>query len=176
MRGPARAGGLVDRGLLIRAFGVLGPTEAAMSMTAFVAVLLAGGWEWGQPPAPALLATASGTTFAVIAVAQMANALACRSATHPVWKLPFLGNPLLLAAVAAEAVLLLAFLGLPFMARLLGGSWPDLQGWCFAFAAAPVLLLVDAAHKAWRRGRGRDRGGDGESGRSGRDRGVPRAG
>jgi magnesium-transporting ATPase (P-type) len=48
MQGPARVGALVDRHLLGRAFGVLGLTEAAWSMTAFVVVLVAGGWGWAR--------------------------------------------------------------------------------------------------------------------------------
>jgi magnesium-transporting ATPase (P-type) len=148
MQGPARVGALVDRHLLGRAFGVLGLTEAAWSMTAFVVVLVSGGWGWGEEPGAALLMTASGTAFAVIAVAQMANALACRSATHPVWQLRFAGNPLVLAAVAAEALLLVVFLAVPPLSRLLGGGWPDGTGWLFALSAVPLMLVVDAAYKA----------------------------
>ena len=93
-RAPHRR--LVDRRLLGRAFGVLGPIEAAAAMTAFVAVLLAGGWGWGQTPSDALLATASGSAFAAIALGQMANAFACRSTSQQVWRLDLRGNPLVL--------------------------------------------------------------------------------
>jgi magnesium-transporting ATPase (P-type) len=150
MRGAVRNRSLVDRGLLLRAFGVLGPTEALASLAGFSAVLLSGGWRWGEDPGGELLAVASGTAFAIIAVAQMANAVACRSATRPAWRLPPFQNRLLLAAVAAEAVLLLVFLGWPALADLLGGSWPTGLGWVFAAAAAVLLLAVDALAKRLR--------------------------
>ena len=70
--------------VLVRAFGVLGPTEAVVSLTAFVLVLSVGGWRWGETPGAALLATASGTAFAAIVLGQLANAFACRSETRTV--------------------------------------------------------------------------------------------
>jgi len=147
MRGAAQAGSLIDGTLLRRAFGVLGPVEAVIAMAAFVVVLRSGGWSWGDTPPADLLAVASGTTFAVIAVAQMANALACRSASLPVWRLHLTGNRFVLTAIATEAVLLLGFVGIPWLADLLGGGWPSLTGWFLALAAAAALIVVDGAHK-----------------------------
>ena len=145
---------LIDRRLMTRVFGVLGPTEAAGEMVAFTVVLLAGGWAWGMEPDATLLATASGTAFAAVVIGQLANAFACRSATRWAGRLPLTSNHLLLVAVAVELGLLLLFVGFPPVADLLGGSWPSPLGWAFAIAAAPLLILVDAAHKAFRaRGR-----------------------
>jgi hypothetical protein len=110
-------------------------------------VLTSGGWTWGEVPSGQLLALASGSTFAAIALAQMANAFACRSAVLPVWRMPLRGNVLVLVAVAAELVLLVVFLGVPQLADLLGGSWPSTPGWLAGAAAAAVLVLVDAAAK-----------------------------
>jgi magnesium-transporting ATPase (P-type) len=140
----------VNGALLRRAFAVLGLVEATMAIVTFVAVLTLGGWSWGETPGATLLATASGSAFAVIAVSQMANAFACRSATVPAWRVPLLTNKFVLAAVAAEVVLLVAFVGVPWLADLLGGSWPSPVGWSLAAAAAVLLLLVDGAHKRWR--------------------------
>ncbi|MGL5810886.1 MAG: HAD-IC family P-type ATPase, partial [Nocardioides sp.] len=103
-------GAVVDRRLLSRAFGVLGATEAAASMAAFAAVLLAGGWVWGATLSGPLLATASGTAFAAISLCQMANAFACRSESVPIWRLRLVGNPAVGWAVAAEVALLVTFL------------------------------------------------------------------
>jgi magnesium-transporting ATPase (P-type) len=153
MRGPAHRGSLVDAALLRRAFAVLGLVEATMAILTFVTVLMLGGWSWGETPGSALLATASGSAFAVIAVSQMANAFACRSATVPAWRVPLLTNKFVLAAVAAELVLLVAFLGVPWLAELLGGSWPSPVGWSLAAASAVLLLLADGAHKHRRRRR-----------------------
>ncbi|HRK45642.1 MAG TPA: HAD-IC family P-type ATPase, partial [Nocardioides sp.] len=143
---------LVDRALLVRALLVLGLTEAVMAIAACTVVLVSGGWTWGDEPQDALLFTASGTVFAAIALAQMANAFACRSTALPVWRLPLLGNRLIIVAVAAELGLLLLFLGLPGLSQLLGGGWPSAEGWAGAASAAVVLVLVDGAVKAARSG------------------------
>jgi magnesium-transporting ATPase (P-type) len=139
---------LVDRPLLARAFGVLGITEALCAMAAFTAVLLTRGWAWGETPSSATLAVASGTAFAAIALGQMANAFACRSTVQPVWKMNPLGNPLVLAAVAAEALLLVCFLGIPQLSELLGGAWPTWQGWLAAAGSAVAVLSVDGVVKS----------------------------
>jgi magnesium-transporting ATPase (P-type) len=146
---------IVDRGLLVRAFAVLGATEALMALAAFTWVLVGGGWSWGDAPSPGLLATASGTAFAAIALGQMANAFACRSTRTPVWRTDPRTNPLVLAAVAAEMVLLAIFLGVPALADLLGGSWPSTTGWLAAAASPVALVVVDGVVKRWRRGEAR---------------------
>lgn len=138
---------VVDRALLLRSLLVLGPTEALTSLGAFMVVLVAGGWTWGTDPDASLLAVASGTAFAAIAVSQMANAFACRSTTLPVWRLHLFTNRLLLGAVVTEVALLAAFLAIPSLARLLGGAWPEPTGWALAGGAAVVLLLVDGLVK-----------------------------
>ncbi len=151
-RSPPR-GQLIDRGVVGRAFGLLGPTEAVMSMTAFVVVLSVGGWTYGETPSTALLATASGTTFAAIVLAQLANAFAVRSTVLPAWQLDPRSNPLLVGAVGVEVVLLLAFLTVPPLPRLLGGTWPSPLGWVLALLAVPAVVGVDAVAKQLRRRR-----------------------
>jgi calcium-translocating P-type ATPase len=164
MEGPARQDRLIDRLVLRRVFGVLGPAEAGVEMLAFTSVLLAGGWAWGAEPSDALLATASGTAFAAVVLGQMANAFACRSEARWLGRQRFGTNPLLLWAVAVEVVVLGFFLGVPPVADLLGGGWPSVLGWSLAVAAVPVVLLVDALDKgsrARRRTGSRDGGGEG---------------
>jgi magnesium-transporting ATPase (P-type) len=147
---------LIDRSLLVRSLAVLGATEAVMALGAFALVLLAGGWRWGSTPSDHLLFVASGSAFATIAVCQMANAFACRSSVQPVWEMSLLGNKLVLAAVAAELVLLVLFLGVPGLAHLLGGGWPSPLGWLAAAVAGVALVLVDGAAKHARRRSQRD--------------------
>jgi magnesium-transporting ATPase (P-type) len=158
-----RGQAVVDRAVLLRAFGVLGATEAVVSMAAFATILYTGGWRWGEEPSAALLALASGTAFAAISVGQMANAFACRSNTRPVWRLRFAGNRLVLLAVVAEIGLLLVFLGVPPLPDLLGGSWPSATGWLLAGGSGVSVVLVDAATKAWWRRRGHPQAGRSES-------------
>ncbi|QZN86973.1 cation-transporting P-type ATPase [Cellulomonas sp. C5510] len=150
LHGPVRAEHLVDRHLLARAFGVLGLAEAVGSLATFLVVLLAGGWSWGATPRPALLATASGAAFAAIVLGQLVNAVACRSRTRPVTRMGLRGNPLLPWALASEAVALALVLGLPPVASLLGGTWPDPRGWACAVLTGTLVAVADATHKRLR--------------------------
>ncbi|WP_181770631.1 cation-translocating P-type ATPase [Amycolatopsis pittospori] len=150
MAGPARGGSLIDGRLARRAFGVLGPAEALMSMAGFLIVLLAGGWWFGDTPDPDLLAVASGTAFAAIVLGQLANAFACRSESRWIGRVGVLGNPLLLYALVFELGMLSLFLLLPPLPGLLGGAFPGPLGWVLAFATVPVVLLADTLHKAFR--------------------------
>jgi magnesium-transporting ATPase (P-type) len=155
LQGRQRADRLLDRRLLRRVFAVLGPTEAAVEMVAFIGVLVAGGWVYGADPSTGLLAVASGTAFTAVVLGQLANAFACRSETRWVGALRWNGNPLLLWAVASELVILAVFLWTP-LADLLGGDPPSLLGWLLAACAVPAVVLADAAYKAgasWRRRR-----------------------
>ncbi len=150
MAGRMRIGKLIDRRLLGRVFGVLGPAEATVEMAAFVVVLLAGSWVWGAEPSTALLAAASGTAFTAVVLGQMATAFACRSQSRWVGRLDWRGNPLLLGAVAIEVIMLFIFIGVPPIARLLGGSLPPPIGWLVAATVIPAVFLADAAQKAVR--------------------------
>ncbi len=153
MQGPRREERIASGSVLRRAFLVLGPTEAVMSLAGFLWVLSQGGWSVGETPDDTLLASASGTAFAAIAVGQVANAFACRSETRPVWRIALLKNRLVLAAVAVELVLLVGFLTMPGVADLLGGSWPPPERWLWAAATGVAVLVVDAVHKELRRRR-----------------------
>ncbi len=160
MHGPARAGNLIDRRLLVRVFAILGPAQALAEMGAFIGVLLLGGWQVGTAPSLGLLAAASGTAFAAVVLGQLANAFACRSESRWIGRIRWRTNPLLLGAVVVEAVLLLVFLGLPLVSDLLGGAFPPAAGWALAAMAIPVMVLADTAHKAWRAKRAREEAED----------------
>jgi magnesium-transporting ATPase (P-type) len=150
MRGPAKAAKLIDAGLVRRAFGVLGPVEAMMSMLAFVVVLLASGWTWGSTPASDDVATASGALFAAVVFGQLANAYACRSESRWIGRVGLTGNRLLTYAVGFELVMLAVFLLVPPMPELLGGLVPPWLGWGMALLTVPAVLLTDSVHKGLR--------------------------
>jgi magnesium-transporting ATPase (P-type) len=145
---------LLNRTVLRRAFGVLGPTEAVCSMTAFVLALVAGGWRPGEvfPEGTALYA-ASGAAFLSVVFAQGANAFACRSSSRWPGQLGWFTNRLLLGGVAFGTVLsLLVVLIEPIAAQLEQAS-PPLVGWIAALLSACLLLGVDALDKRRRRHR-----------------------
>ena len=152
LEGPPVSGRLLNHTVARRAFGVLGPTVAAMTMAAFVLSLVAAGWRPGDSfPEGHVLAAASGAAFMTVVIAQTANAFACRSSSQWPGALGWTTNRLLIPAASVElAFSLLVILTVP-IADELGHASPPLVGWLVVFLAAGVLLAVDASDKHRRR-------------------------
>ncbi len=148
LRTPPERRRLLDRTVAVRAFGVLGPVEAALEMLAFFAVFWAWGWRPGDSfPEGEIALAASGAAFLTVVLGQFANAFACRS--PKVWPgaIGWTTNPLLLYGIAVESVLVAGFFLVPPAAEQLGHRWPTTAGWVVALCAPPVLLATDAAWK-----------------------------
>lgn len=155
--GLGAGGHLLDRSVLVRAFGLLGPVEALIEMLAFLASMMAIGWRPGAAfPTGAAFLAASGAAFSAVVIGQMANALACRSATRWPGALGWLTNRFLVYAVAVELALLAGFLYFGPLARLLGHAPPTSTGAVFAALAFPAVLLTDLLYKRIRRRRSND--------------------
>lgn len=154
--GPPVRGRLMNGTVLRRAFGLLGPVEAALSISAFLVSLLAAGWVPGSsfPDGHDLLA-ASGAAFITVVIAQTANAFACRSSTRWPGALGWRSNRLLIPAVTAGLAISLVALLVSPIALILGQAAPPAAGWAVALASAPVVLAVDALDKRIRAGRPR---------------------
>ena len=156
LEGPPVRGRLMNRTVLRRAFGLLGPLEAVLSMTAFLVSLLAVGWRPGDTfPEGHDLMAASGAAFMAVVLAQTANAFACRSSTRWPGALGWTTNRLLIPAVAAGLGFSLLVLLVEPVARVLEQAVPPAAGWVAALLAAPVLLGVDALDKRVRAARPR---------------------
>jgi magnesium-transporting ATPase (P-type) len=142
----------LDTPLLLRAFGVLGLTEALIEMAAFLASMVAAGWRPHMKfPEGAAFLAASGAAFSAVVIGQMANAFACRSATRWPGAIGWTTNRPLLYAVIAELMLLLLFLFVGPLSSILGQNPPAGAGAAAAMFAFPAVLLVDAIHKYLRR-------------------------
>jgi len=139
---------LIDPPLLVRSLLVLGLTEAAIEMTAFLGALHAGGWHMGAAfPTGASLRPASGAAFTAVVAGQMANAFACRSATLWPGRLGWFSNRYLIVAVACETLLLVALLYVGPLAATIGQDAPPISGLLIALLAFPAVLFADAVHK-----------------------------
>ncbi|OBB69115.1 cation-transporting P-type ATPase [Mycobacterium sp. 852014-50255_SCH5639931] len=148
LEGPPVHGRLMNRTVLRRAFGVLGPLEAVVSLTAFVVSLMALGWRPANPfPTGHNLAMASGAAFITVVFAQTANVFACRSSSRWPGALGWVTNRLLVPAAFIGLAFSLVELWVPPIARLLGQWNPPLWGWAVALAAVPILFGVDALDK-----------------------------
>ncbi len=151
LEGPPVHGRLMNRTVLRRAFGLLGPLEAVLSLAAFVVSLLALGWRPGDPfPTGHALAAASGAAFITVVLAQTANVFSCRSSSRWPGALGWFTNRLLVPAALIGLAISLLELWVPPVARLLGQWNPPLWGWAVALASIPVLLGVDALDKRLR--------------------------
>jgi magnesium-transporting ATPase (P-type) len=154
--GPPVKGRLMNRTVLRRAFGLLGPLEATLSMVAFLVSLLAVGWVPGQAfPTGHDLMAASGAAFITVVIAQTANAFACRSSTRWPGDLGWTTNRLLIPAASAGLAFSLVVLLVTPVALVLGHATPPAAGWAVALSSALVVLAVDALDKRIRAGRPR---------------------
>lgn len=145
LQGPPVRGNLLNRAVLLRAFGLRGPLEAALSMTAFMTVLLWLGWPAsGEAAIPA----ASGAAFLTVILAQAANAFACRSTLWPPWHIGWFTNRYLPPAVAIGTTIGLGTVAIPAIAVIFGQVVPPWPGWVVAILAPVVVLGVDTAVKA----------------------------
>jgi magnesium-transporting ATPase (P-type) len=153
------SGRLLNRTVAVRAFGVLGPTEALFEMSAFLFALWIAGWRIGDPfPTGTPLLAASGAAFLSVVVAQKANAFACRSTSRPAWQLGWFTNRFLLVAIAIEIVFAITVVAIPAAGRLLDQTWPPPEAWILVLLSAPGVLAVDAAWKRWARRRSESQG------------------
>ncbi|NHU44146.1 cation-transporting P-type ATPase [Rhodococcus sp. A14] len=145
---------LVDTSLFTRVFGVLGPTEALVEMTAFLVALMVAGWRpGGEFPTGSALLAASGAAFTAVVLGQIGTAFACRSTSRPPWAMGWTTNRLLLWAVLAELGTLAFFLLVTPVADLLGHTVPPTEGFVVAVLAIPAVLLADYTHKRVRQRR-----------------------
>lgn len=154
LKNPPEGRHLLDRGVLFRAFAVLGPVESLWAMLAFLAVFISIGWHPGNAfPGGDVLLKASGAAFSAVVLGQMANAFACRSAARWPGKLGWGTNRFLVLAVCTEILLLGVLLHFGPLAQLLGQAAPNRAGLIMALLAFPVVLLADAVHKHFKAAR-----------------------
>jgi magnesium-transporting ATPase (P-type) len=159
---PPVSGRLMNATVLRRAFGLLGPVIAALSMLAFLVSMAAAGWTPGGPfPSGHDLMAASGAAFMTVVFGQKANVFACRSSTRWPGALGWTTNRLLVPAGLVELAFSFAVLLVTPVAVVLGQASPPPAGWAVALLAPAAVLAVDALDK---RRRARATTGDRRSG------------
>jgi magnesium-transporting ATPase (P-type) len=152
-----RTARLLDRHVLGRAFGFLGPVEAGASM-AMLPVGAALFFAWPEVPLPSggvEKETLSTMVFAAIVCMQMANAFECRSTPASLFAIGPLRNRLLVASVLTEALALAVFIYVPPVADAMGMQPLGRSEWLPILVTPFVLLAAEEARKAGVRARGR---------------------
>ena len=153
-----RAEGVIQKPLLVRAWGTLGLLEAVLVLAGFFFVLFRAGWSWGDPtgagtPLHHAYLQATTMTFAGIVACQVGTAVAARTEHASLRQVGFFTNPLLLWAIASEVLFLAALVLLPqlqvvFGTRRLG--LPEVAMLC----TFPVIVWgTDELRRAWLRRR-----------------------
>ena len=133
-----RTAGVIDRALLIRAWGLLGAVSAVLVMGAYFYTLSRAGWHRGDPtavgtPLHSAYLQATTITFAGIVACQIGTAFAARTDRASLFSIGLLSNPLLLWGIAFELI----FTGAVIYA-------PPLQGIFGTAPLGPAQLAVIA--------------------------------
>jgi len=151
MRVPPRAPGrrLMDLPLALRSYLFLGAMEAMAAMAAFFFVLLAGGWRYRDtlPADSALYRSATAATLTAIIIMQVVNVFICRSAVRSVFAMPLLDNPLILAGVGLEVLLLALIDNTPWGNQLLLTAPVPAALWLLLIPFALAMLFAEEARK-----------------------------
>ncbi len=151
MRRPPRPPGerLLTWPLLARAYLWLGMLQAAAAMTVFFAVLNGAGWRYGEAlgKADPLYLQATTACLAAIVVSQVVNVFLCRHPEEGALRFRPADNPLLLAGIAFEALLILAIVYTPFGNAAFGTSPLPAGPWLLMVALALAIGLLEEARK-----------------------------
>ena len=143
--------------LLLRAYGFLGPIQAAGALAAYFFVLARGDWRWGEAldAADPLYRAATTACLAAIVAMQVVNVFLCRSDRLPLLRTGLFGNRLLLGGVVLEVLLLLAIVYTPLGQSLFGTAVFPADMWWLLLPLTGALLTLEELRKAIaRRGAG----------------------
>lgn len=152
---------LLDRSLLLRAYGFIGIIEATLSMIAFLFVWHNYGFTLSdmQNSLPHLLrGTADtltvqvyqqATTMALAAIifCQIGNLFVCRSERLPFWEAPLRSNPFLLAGIGYELAILASITYVPFLAAVFLTQPLSLFDWGMLAACPLILVLMEETRR-----------------------------
>jgi magnesium-transporting ATPase (P-type) len=120
-----RSQGVINRDMLVRAWGWMGLTSAILVMAGYFAVLWRAGWVPGDPTGPGTplnhaYREATTMTFAGIVACQIGTAFASRTESASLRAVGLLSNPLLLGGIAFELAFAAALVYLPPLQQLFG--------------------------------------------------------
>jgi calcium-translocating P-type ATPase len=153
-RPPRRRGqNVIDRRMLLRAWGLMGVLSAALTMGVFFLVLFSAGWTPGAPTDPgtplhSVYLQATTACFAGIVVCQVGTAFAARTQHASLRQIGLGTNRLLLGGIVFELVFAAAVIYLPPLQAVF--TTAPLPAWVLAvLAPMPIVVWgVDELHRA----------------------------
>jgi calcium-translocating P-type ATPase len=147
---------VINRSMLLRAWGLMGVLSAILTMALFLLVLMRAGWTPGAPtgtgsPLHEAYLQATTASFAAIVACQIGTAFAARTTRSSLRNIGLTSNPLLLGGIAFELVFAAAVIYLPALQAVFGTA--PLPGWVLALLVPMPLLVwgIDEVYRAIRR-------------------------
>ncbi|MFE9695023.1 cation-translocating P-type ATPase [Micromonospora sp. NPDC005806] len=132
MNRPPRARGstIIDRHMLVRAWGYLGVISSVLVMAGFFLTLYRAGWRPGAPTGPGsplhhAYRQATTMTFLGIVACQVGTALAARTDRASLRSIGLATNRLLLWGIAFELAFAAAIVTVPPLQAIFGTALPD---------------------------------------------------
>jgi magnesium-transporting ATPase (P-type) len=152
--------GVIDRRLLLRAWGLLGVVSALLVMTGYFWALWRAGWHPGDPVGAGsalehAYRQATTMTFAGIVACQVGTAFAARTDRASLRSIGLFSNRMLLAGIAFELVFSAALIYLPAAQQIFGTAALGPAHLAFLLPFPVVVWAVDELYRA--AGRRRDR-------------------
>ncbi len=152
----SRSAGIIDRGLLIRAWGLLGGTSTVLVLLAFLGPLLSAGWRPGDDVGRGTglhesYLQATTMTFLAIVACQIGTVLAARVERASLRTVGIASNPLVLWGILFELVFVLLIVVVPPMQSVFGTAVPPWQWLLALLVCPPIVLGVDEAARALNR-------------------------
>ena len=149
---------LLNRAVLRRVFGWIGPLEGLAAMASFLFAYALMGWRPWEPLADTgtLYEQATTMTMAGIVMAQVGAGLGWRSNQSSLASIGFLSNRLLLVGIAVEVGMIALLAYTPGLDRVFHTGALDAWHWLFLLAWPPIILGAEEARKAAQRRRGFD--------------------
>jgi calcium-translocating P-type ATPase len=161
-RPPRRRGtNVIDRQLLLRAWGLMGPVSALLTVGLFLLVLTQAGWTPGAPTGAGTVLhhaylQATTASFAAIVACQIGTVFASRTQYASLRQVGLTSNRLLFVGIAFELAVAAAVIYLPPLQAVFGTA--ALPAWVLA-ALLPMPVLVWGVDELYRAGRRRRHSG-----------------
>ena len=133
---------LVSYKTFVRSYGIIGPMEALLSFVVFFAVLLAGGWHYGDRLATGetLYPQAAAAFLATIIFCQIGNVMACRSNRQSALADLRRFNPWISAGVLLEVGFILTIIYVPALHHFFTSA-PFAAGFWVMICITPLLIF-----------------------------------
>jgi len=150
--------GIINKTVLSRGYLVLGLLSTLVTLGAYYAVLLHGGWRPGMQLETnditftnLLHLKAITILFVGIIVMQIANVFNCRSEKYSVFKIGFFSNMRIFWSIAISLIFTLCIVYIPFFQKIFNTTALGLKEWAFLIVCAIAIFGIEEFRKSLRR-------------------------